>query len=486
MAQKADLVIIGAGAVGTALARELSPLALKILVVDRLHDVGGDASKSNSAIIHTGFDAPPGTLESRLVTEANPLYDALCRDLDIPFRRVGAVLVALTEEEEAELPYILEKARANGVPDVERLEAAAIRRMEPAVNPSVRCGLLVPRESVIDPFLLVVAQAEVAASNGVEFSTGREVTGLESRPDGFRIATSRGDIEASFLVNAAGLFTDRLSAMLGIKDFTVHPRRGQFHVLDRAAPVNVARIILPVPTKTTKGRLLAPTVHGNWLMGPTAEELEDRLTHRTTREGLAEVVRDVRRLVPSVDPAWAITQYDGLRPVRTPDGFHLRPFREVPGYLELSGIRSTGVTASVAVARYAAGLLHEMGLSARTRPNPVTRRKGIPCFRDADPAARAALVESDPLYASVICRCETVTEAEILQAIRRIPGARDLDGIKRRVRAGLGRCQAGFCGTRIPGILARETGCTVQEVTKKGPGSRILDGDAKGQRQAAS
>lgn len=486
MVEMADLLLIGAGAVGTALARELSSLRLKVLAVDRLPDVGGDASKSNSAIVHTGFDAPPGTLESRLVTEANPLYDALCRDLDIPFRRVGAVLVALTEEEEAELPHILEKARENEVNDVQPLDAEAVRRMEPAVNPAVRRGLLVPRESIVDPFLLVVAQAEVAAANGVEFSLGRAVTGLERRRDGFRVSTTRGDIEASFVVNAAGMFTDVLSGMLGVRDFTVHPRRGQFHVLDRAAPVGVSRIILPVPTKTTKGRLLAPTVHGNWLMGPTAEELTDRTTHATTREGLEEVVRDVRRLVPAVDTAWAITQYDGLRPVRTPDGFHLRAFREIPGYLELSGIRSTGVTASLAVARYARRLLHDMGLSDAERANPVRTRKGIPCFREADPQARARLVEEDPLYASVICRCETVTEAEILQAIRRTPGARDLDGIKRRVRAGLGRCQAGFCGTRIPGILAREMGIPVHEVTKKGPGSAILDGGSKGERRAAS
>jgi glycerol-3-phosphate dehydrogenase len=194
----------------------------------------------------------------------------------------------------------------------------------------------------------------------------------------------------------------------------------------------------------------------------------------------------VRRLVPDVNPAWAITQYDGLRPVRTPEGFHLRGFSGIPGYLELSGIRSTGVTASVAVARYARRLLHEMGLPQASRPNTVTRRKGIPCFRDADPASRAALVEADPLYAAVVCRCETVTEAEILQAIRRQPGARDLDGIKRRVRAGLGRCQAGFCGTRVPGILAHELGCTIHEVSKKGPGSEILDGEAKPPRKASS
>jgi glycerol-3-phosphate dehydrogenase len=483
MAVKTDLLIIGAGAVGTALARELSSLSLDILVVDRLNDVGGDASKSNSAIIHTGFDAPPGSLESWLVVRANPLYDSLTRLLDIPFRRVGAILVAVTEEEEAELPHIVQKAHENHVHDVIPLDAKEIRRMEPAVTPQVRRGLFVPRESIIDPFLLVVAQAELAARNGVSFSTNREVTGLEACPEGFRVATTAGDIEARFVVNAAGMFTDRISAMLGVRDFTVHPRRGQFHVIDRSAPVGVSRIILPVPTKTTKGRLLAPTMHGNWLMGPTAEELEDRNAHQTTSEGLAEVVRDVRKLIPGVEPSWAITQYDGLRPVRTPDGYFIRNFPTLPGYLEMSGIRSTGVTSSIAVATHARDMLLDMGLPKVRKRSFATTRTAIPCFRDADPAARQALIDADPRYAHVVCRCETVTEAEIHQAIQRPPGARDLDGIKRRVRAGLGRCQGGFCGSRIPALLAAELHGTVREVTKKGPGSEILNGETKAVRR---
>ena len=285
----------------------------------------------------------------------------------------------------------------------------------------------------------------LAAANGVEFLRNCEVIGLKYTDGGFNVETTQGAIQARCVVNAAGLFTDAISAFLGIRDFSIHPRRGQYHILDRAAPLGVQHIILPVPTKISKGKLLTPSVYGNWLIGATAEDLENKSSHNTTPEGLEEVVQDVQKLVPAVTSDFAIAQYAGLRPVRTPDGYHFRTFAQFPGYLELSGIRSTGISASLAIARYACGKLMEMGiLLFPLKENFIARRRGIPCFRDAGNQRREELIQQDPRYAHIICRCETVTEAEIVQAIRRTPGARDLDGIKRRVRAGLGRCQAGF------------------------------------------
>ena len=480
-----DVLIVGAGAIGVALARELSRYDLQIVVVDRLNDVGGDASKSNSAIVHTGFDAPPGSLESAMVVHSNPMFDKLCLDLDIPLIRTGAVLVAVTDLEEQELPRIMEKAVQNHVYDVEYLAADEIRRLEPDVTPEARAGLLVPRESIIDPFMLVVAQAENAAQNGAEFLPRCEILGLEARGDGFMAESTQGEISARFVVNAAGLRADRISGYLGITDFTVHPRRGQFHVIDRGAPLGIRRIILPVPTKITKGKLLAPTVHGNWLAGPTAEDLEDKAAHHTTGEGLEEIVRDVQKLVPGVDPVHSITQYAGLRPVRTPGGYHLRSFGEIPGYIELSGIRSTGISSSLAVARHAADMLRRSGMPTKKKARFVDRRAGIPCFRDLDDAERDRLIRVDPRYGRVVCRCETVTEAEVVESIRRNPGARDLDGIKRRVRAGLGRCQAGFCGMRIPQILAGQLGIPLERVGKKGLGSEVVIGPTKSLRGRA-
>jgi glycerol-3-phosphate dehydrogenase len=480
---QADVLIIGAGAVGTALARELSKYSLKIIVVDRLNDVGGDASKSNSAIVHTGFDAPPGSLESEMVVSSNPMWDKLCSDLDIPFKRVGAILVALTEQEEAELPGILEKARKNRVYDLDRLTPAQIRDLEGDVSEGVRAGILVPRESITDPFLLVVALAENACANGVKFLVDCEIRSLVAEGGGYRAESENASIHARYVVNAAGLFSDRISGFLGIQDFKMHPRRGQFHIIDREAPLRVQRIILPVPTKITKGKLLAPTIHGNWLSGPTAEELEDKTDASTNRQGLDEVMEGVRKLVPGLHPRQAITQYAGLRPVRTPDGYNVRNFDHLPGYLEISGIRSTGISASLALARYAANRLADMGVALQPRNDFIATREGIPCFRDAGPEERQALMDKDPRYGNVICRCETVTEAEIVQAIHRQPGARDVDGIKRRVRAGLGRCQAGFCGMRVPGILARELGIELTGVTKKGKGSELLVGRTKSLRK---
>lgn len=481
---RTEVLIIGAGAVGTALARELSRYRVKVIVADRLNDVGGDASKSNSAIVHTGFDAPPGSLESALVTAANPMWDHLCAELDIPFRRVGAILAAMTAAEEAELPAILAKAHRNGVYDLEPLSSRQVLALEPQVNRQVRSGILIPRESITDPFLLVAALAENACSNGVEFLTDCEITALHRRGGVYTAEAEDRSIEAKFVVNAAGLHTDRISGFLGIDDFTVHPRRGQFHIIDRSAPLAVGHIILPVPTKVTKGKLLAPTVHGNYLAGPTAEELADKTDAGTDREGLQEVVAGVRQLIPDLNCRDAIAQYAGLRPVRTPDGYHIRNFDRLPGYLELSGIRSTGVSASPAVAKYAAARLGEMGLKLKVKEKFVARRRGIPCFRESDEAGREALIRQDPGFSRIVCRCETVTEAEILQAIRRRPGARDLDGVKRRVRAGLGRCQGGFCGTRLPELLARELGLAMTAVSKNGRGSELLVGAAKSLRES--
>ncbi len=480
-----DVLIIGAGAIGMAVAYELSRYELSVTVVDRLNDVGGDASRSNSAIIHTGFDAPPSTLESSLVVHANPMFDRLCRELDIPFRRTGAVLVAVTEEEEEEIPEILDKAHENGVFDLYYLPARKVREMEPLITPKVRCGLYIPRESIIDPFLLVIAMAEIAVKNGVEFYRECEVKNIVYNGRSFTTETTKGKVKSKIVINAAGLNTDKISNFLGIDDFKVTPRRGQFHVIDRSAELPIRHIILPVPTKISKGKLITPTIHGNWLIGPTAEDLSDKSLSNTTRNGLDEIISDVKKLIPAIDKNYVITQYAGLRPVREPGGYHIRTFKNIPGFIELSGIRSTGITSSPAVAVFTCRKLKEMGIPLKHREavctvsTPLPIRKGIVMFRELNNLERAELIERDPLYGRIVCRCETVTESEVVQSIKRNPGAHDLDGIKRRVRAGLGRCQGGFCGMHIPKILARELNIPLNRVTKKGGGSFFLNGETK-------
>ena len=475
--EKTDVVIIGAGAVGCAIARELSKYQVDVTVVEMRDDVGGDASKSNSAIIHTGYDASPGTLESELVVAANPMYDKLCRDLDVPFKRIGAILPAVNEEQFAQLPAIKEKAFKNRVYDVEYLTHDQLLEMEPNLNPAVLGGLYIPRESIIDPFLLVQAYAENAYENGVRFLLNTKVTGIRTEGGKVRaVETTAGDIETRCVINAAALYCDEIAAMVGKADYKVVARRGQFFILDKNTSCQVSHIVLPIPTKITKGKLMCPTIHGNMLVGPTAEDLDNKTDKSTTPEGLDSIEVDVKRLVPNVNVRDTITQYSGLRPNRNPEGLHFDMFDDLEGFVNLSGVRSTGLTLSVAIAVYVAQQLKAHGFELVYKENFKSTRKGIPIFREMSMEQREALIRENPKYGNIVCRCETVTEGEILDAIHRPLGARTVDAVKRRVRAGMGRCQAGFCGPKVLEILSRELGVPVEEINKNIAGSYMVAG----------
>jgi glycerol-3-phosphate dehydrogenase len=482
---KTDVLIIGAGAVGCAIARELSRYRLRVLVVDKNEDVGGDASKSNSAIIHTGYDAKPGTLESELVVAANPMYDKIAKELDVPFARIGGILPAFNEEQFSQLGALREKAFLNRVYDVDYLTASELLKIEPNLNPKVMGGLYIPRESIIDPFLLVVGYAENACQNGASFLLGTRVTAIHTR-DGqvTGASTTGGEIEAKYIVNAAGLYCDEVAAMVGKADYCVNPRKGQFFILDRNTSCKVNHIVLPIPTKITKGKLMCPTIHGNMLVGPTAEDLEDKLDHSTTAEGLDSVARDVANLIPGVRLSDTITQYCGLRPNKVPEGVCVDVYDNLRNYVNISGVRSTGLTASASLGRHVVRKLMEIGLKAERNENYDPVRKGIRLLRDMDAAEKAAAAAKDPRYGRVICRCETVSEAEIIQAIHSPIPARSVDAVKRRLRAGMGRCQGGFCAPRIIGILSRELGVPESAIQKNQPGSymvvgKSIDGEAK-------
>jgi glycerol-3-phosphate dehydrogenase len=478
--QKADYVVIGAGAVGCAIARELSKYEVNVIVVDKRDDVGGDASKSNSAIIHTGYDAKPGTLESQLVVAANPMYDQLTKDLDVPFKRIGAILPAVTDEQFEQLPAIKQKAFDNRVYDVEYLSAQEIREMEPNLNPEVKGGLFIPRESIIDPFILVQALAENACANGVAFMLETEVTDIEVAGGTVRkVITTKGDIEAGCVINAAALHCDDIAAMVGKADYKVVPRRGQFFILDKNTDVKVEHIVLPIPTKVTKGKLMTPTINGNMLVGPTAEDLDDKENTATTAAGLDSIAADVKRLVPGVNLREAITEYSGLRPNRKPEGLHVDTWEDLDGYVNLSGVRSTGLTLSVSMGKYVVERIRQTGKPLTLKDNFIRTRKGIPRFRELGTEEREALVAADPRYGQIICRCETITEGEIVNAIHRPLGARTMDAVKRRVRAGMGRCQSGFCGPRIMAILARELQVPEEAINKNLAGSYMVTGPVK-------
>jgi glycerol-3-phosphate dehydrogenase len=474
---KTDFIVIGAGAVGCAIARELSKYQCTVRVIDMRDDVGGNASKSNSAIIHSGYDAHTGTLEAELVVAANPMYDQLTRDLDVPFKRIGAILPAITEEQYEQLPGIKRKAFENRVYDVEYVTKEQILEMEPNINPEVKGGLYIPRESIIDPFILVEAYAENAYANGVQFQLNTKVTGIQVKDGAVTaVETDQGEFETDCVINAAALHCDDIAAMVGKAEYKVVPRRGQFFILDKNTSCKVSHIILPIPTKITKGKLMTPTIHGNMLVGPTAEDLSDKEDSATTREGLLSIEQDVRKLVPNVNFRDTIKQYSGLRPNRVPEGLHVDTWEDLKGFVNLSGVRSTGLTLSAAMGKYVVERIKDCGFSLVFKENFITKRHGIRFFRDMTTEEQEEAIRNNPLYGNIICRCETVTEAEIMDAIHRPLGARTIDAIKRRTRANTGRCQAGFCGPKCIEILARELQIPVEEVQKNLKGSNMVAG----------
>lgn len=478
--QKTDVVIIGAGAVGCAVARELSKYKIGVTVVDKNEDIGGDASKSNSAIIHTGYDASPGTLESQLVVAANPMYDEITKDLDVPFKRIGAILPAITDEQFERLPSIKEKAFNNRVYDVEYKSAKELLQMEPNLNPEVRGGLYIPRESIIDPFILVQAYAENAAENGAEFILGAKVTDIKTENGKIKsVVTEKGEIETEYVINSAGLYCDEIADMVGKADYKVVARKGQFYILDKNTSCKVNHIVLPIPTKITKGKLMCPTIHGNMLVGPTAEDQESKVDKSTSAAGLESIAADVRNLIPNVNLRDTITQYSGLRPNRNPEGLNFNMYDDLHGYINLSGVRSTGLTLSVAMGKYVVQQMIMSGANLTLKDNFIKKRKGIIKFSEQTPEKQDELIKENPLYGNVVCRCETITEAEIMEAIHRPLGAKSMDAVKRRVRAGMGRCQAGFCGPKVIEILARELGVAATEINKNNPGSYMVTGTTR-------
>ena len=477
---KTDIVVIGAGAVGCAIARELSKYDVKVIVVDKNEDVGGDASKSNSAIIHTGYDATPGSLESQLVVAANPMYDQLVKELDVPFKRIGAILPAFTDEQFEKLPEIKEKAFKNHVYDVEFKTGKELLEIEPNLNPQVKGGLVIPRESIIDPFILVQAYAENAYANGVEFMLGAKVTDIKTENGAIKsVVTTKGEIETKYVINSAALYCDEIAAMVGKADYKVVARKGQFYILDKNTDCKVEHIVLPIPTKVTKGKLMCPTIHGNMLVGPTAEEQESKVDKCTTAEGLESIAVDVRNLVPNVNLRDTITQYSGLRPNRNPEGLHFDMYDDLKGYVNLSGVRSTGLTLSVAMGKYVVQQILMSGEKLKLKDNFNPYRKGVIKFSEQTPEVQDKLIKENPLYGNVVCRCESITEGEILDAIHRPLGAKSVDAVKRRVRAGMGRCQGGFCGPKVIEILARELKVSPQEITKHNPGSNMVTGKTR-------
>lgn len=471
-----DVAIIGAGVVGSAIARQLSRYSLKLALIDGVEDVAMGASKANSAIVHAGYDCPPGTIEARLNVRGNALYDSWCSDLEVPLERCGSLVIGFDEQDEQVLKDLYERGLTNGVPGMELISGDRAREIEPSLSAQVTMALWASTGGITCPYQLTIACAENARDNGCEWILGRRVTGLQKVEDGIDILLEDRKITARYVVNAAGLFSDEISAMMGDVSFTVHPRKGEYMLMDRKAAC-VKTVIFQTPSKLGKGVLVAPTVDGNMFAGPTAVDQNDKYDTAVTQEGIEQLTALSKKSVPAINLRSVITSFAGLRAQPSTKDFVIGISKSCGRLIQAAGICSPGLTSAPAIAEEVESLLEQAGLSLEKNENWNPKRKAIPEFRRMSNTEREQLIAEDSRFGRVICRCETITEGEIVEAIRR--GARSLDGVKRRTRAGMGRCQGGFCGPRVMEILSRELNVPMTELTKSGGNSRLLTGVLK-------
>ena len=473
-----DAVIIGGGAVGCAVARYLSRYRLDICLVERGEDVCVGTSKANSAICHAGFDAPLGSAKARFNVEGSRMMEGLSRELDFPYRRCGSLVLCFDEAELPHLRELLDRGVQNGVEGLELLDKAALHALEPAVSDKAVAALWAPTGAILCPFGMTVALAENAAANGCVFRFNTEVSRIERRGGFFRLHTGGAFIDARVVISAAGVHGDALHNQLCEEKLTIVPRRGEYCLLDRTCGQLVRHTIFQLPSAMGKGVLVTPTVHGNLLVGPTAVDQPDKDRTATTAEGLRAVAETAAKSVKSLPMRDVITSFAGLRAHLSGPEDDFIVGESADGFFEAVGIESPGLSSAPAIGRYLAELAAEK-LHAAEKEDFIAQRRDIPHPREMDFAARQALIARDPAYGQVICRCEGVTEGEIRDAIRRTPGARSLDGVKRRVRAGMGRCQGGFCGPKVMELLSRELHVPITELTKGGGESRLLAGRTK-------
>ena len=474
-----DVIIIGAGVAGSAAARELSRYKVNACVLDKEEDVCCGTSKANSAIVHAGFDAATGSLMAKLNVEGNLMMPELSKELDFDFDPCGSFVVCLDEEQIPDLQKLYDRGVANGVKGMEIItDKARIKEMEPNLSDETVAVLYAPSAGIVCPFNLNIALAENAYTNGVDFKFNTEVTNIRKIDGGWALDTNNGTYETKYVVNAAGVYADVFHNMVSDEKIHITPRRGDYCLLDKSAGKHVNHTIFALPGKYGKGVLVSPTVHGNLIVGPTAIDIEDKEGTATTKAGIDELIAKAGMNVKDLPMRSVITSFAGLRAHEDHHEFIIKELEEAPGFVDCAGIESPGLTSSPAIGKMVAEILRDsMGLEEN--PDFNGSRKGVLNPSTLSKEERAALIKENPAYGTIICRCEMVTEGEIIDAIRRPLGARSLDGVKRRTRAGMGRCQSGFCSPRTMEILHRELGLPMTEITKNGGKSKLVDGTNK-------
>ena len=475
---KYDVAVVGAGVVGGMIARTLSAYKLDICILEKKHDVAMGASCANSAIVHAGFDAKEGSLKAKLNVKGSEMMAEVCRELGVKYQNNGSLVIGFNEEDHTTVEDLYRRGVANGVKNLKVVEYDELHQIEPNVSKNATCALWAPTGSIVCPYELTIAAIGNAMDNGAALMLDFDVADIKDEDGNYVITSANGEtVTAKYIINAAGIYSDAIARMIGDDSFTVHPRRGEYVLLDKECGNLVRHTIFRTPSKMGKGILVSPTVDGNLLTGPTSVDMEDKEDKSTTAEGLGRVMKEALENVDGVMFNKTITSFCGLRACGSTGDFIINS--NVENVINVAGIESPGLSSAPAIAEYVRDMLAENGLAleAKSDFNPIREPKHH--FREASVEEKNEIIKKDPSYGRIICRCETVSEGEILDAIRSNPPARDIDGVKRRTRSGMGRCQGGFCGPYVMELIAKERNVAFESVTKAGGESVMVYGRTK-------
>ncbi len=473
-----DVTVIGAGVVGGLVARTLSKYKLRICILESENDVAMGASKANSAIVHAGFDAKAGSLKAKLNVRGNEMMESVCKELGVKYKKNGSLVVGFNEKDRTVLNELLERGTANNVEGLRIIEKEELHRIEPNLSDDVICALYAPTGGIVCPYTLTISAVGNAMDNGAELKCNFKVSEIIEIENGYRISSDNDSVTTRYVINCAGVYSDEIARMIGDNSFDIHPRRGEYILLDRENEQIFSHTIFRTPSKMGKGILITPTVHDNLLLGPTSYDITDKEDKDTTSIGFDAILSNAKKTAKAVPINKTITSFCGLRSVGSTGDFIINSPKK--GFINAAGIESPGLTSSPAIAEYIEDMLKEDGLELTFNPdyNPV--RKPYYAFHEASAEEKNSIIKENPAYGRIVCRCEGITEGEIIEAIRRNPQPHDLDGVKRRTRAQMGRCQGGFCGPYVTEILSNELNVPYESVTKFGGESLINIGITKG------
>lgn len=474
-----DVAVIGAGVIGASIFRELTRYNVKTVIIEKENDVSMGTSKANSAIVHAGYDPENGTQMAKLNVEGSKMFEKICSELSVPYKKNGSLIIGFDDDDMQEINRLYENGTKNKVAGLKVLNSEEARKLEPNLSEDVKGALLAASGAIVGPFELTIALVENGLDNGGDIKLSAEVSKIEKTEKGFRISFKNGEsVEAEYVINVAGLFADKIHNMIAEPSFEIHPRRGEYYVMDKSQGKLFSHTIFQCPSKKGKGVLVTPTVHGNLLVGPSSEDIDDVENMKTTLSGLDYVRKIAERTTKAINYREEIRNFSGLRAMSDRDDFIIEEAKDVPNFFDVAGIKSPGLSSSPAIAVHVVKMLQDKGLSHEENKsfNPVRKQTH---FMELSEQEKDELIKKDSSFGRIICRCESITEGEILECIHRTLGATTVDGVKRRCRPGMGRCQGGFCGPRVQEILSRELNRDMTEIVQEKSGSYILTGKTK-------